>query len=166
MPRARKAARSYRAPNQVALDQVREMFSDPMAIPDLMVWRRFFFAELPTPELRQAFAELYPQEYLDVFRCISHSHDKYPASVDYGSPFRRSWTFYQENPASVPFDPPDLRGVPYRDRQRIMAEARCQWWQANAWPMTAEEIHWLGTRGVERPSTPKVLSFGKKENTQ
>ena len=128
-----------------------------------------FYRELPTPEDRLAFARVFPESFFDLFEFEASGCDVYPNSVVVASGccvFRRpnfAGEFLSTHPARVPFDPPDMRGVPYRDRQAVMAVARRDWWKANGWPLTNAERAWRDPRATRGPSGGRVLTMGDLE---
>jgi hypothetical protein len=147
MPRQRKASRAYRSPNYTAEQRVRERCKSPWL--KVVLQSDTFYKEFPTKEERDAFRAIRPGWSLELFGFTELSSDLWPASSRFGYPFRRSLDFYDTATVASSFDAPDLRTVPYRDRQGVLAHARGLWWRANRLEMTADEMRWMLKRGTD-----------------
>jgi hypothetical protein len=154
MPRKRKAARAFRQLRSSVHTRIREKFApDSWELIGLMVEN--FHKALPTEAERRAFAEIYPEIFYKLFGFEASAFDQYPALEinHFGCcVFRRENFFAEflaEHPPRLPFTPPNLTDVQYRDRQAVMAKARMEWWRANEWPISEAERRFV-IRGPER----------------
>lgn len=105
-----------------------------------------FFAQLPDPADRAEFATVFPVDYYRIFRFDAHESDTWPASITFGyGVFSRqdfpAWLERQTKPKKA-FNPPDVRGLKLAGVPEL-AQARCRWWIANLWPITATERQWI-----------------------
>jgi len=154
MGRKRPAARAYRSP-------AAKRFENPFAM--VMLTPQTFHEMLPTSEDRQAFAAAFPYQFWSMLECVADPEsERFPTTEVVAAgccAFRRPLGFYKRLRPKAPFDPPDLRGVPYRECQRKMAQARAAFWQANKLKMTPEEQAWLANppaTGTDQENTIRM----------
>ncbi len=148
MPRKRKAARAFRKPSLSVHEEIRRRFA-PDSLDLVLLPVQNFHQQLPTEAERDAFTDLYPEIFYNLFGFESSVYDQYPASIENATGscvFRRqnfATEFLQANPPRCRFVPPDLRGVKYIEQHPVMARARADWWEANGWPTSEAEQRWL-----------------------
>ncbi len=158
MPRKRRAARAFRAPQSSVHARIRQDFL-PGCLALLFLTVENFYDKLRTEAERNAFCDEYPEVFYDLFNLESSVFDQYPASVVVatGSCVFRRWNFaaeyLQAHPPRTRFIPPDLRNLPYLERHPAMAGARAGWWKTNGWEMTDAEARWC-LYGPPKPTAP------------
>jgi hypothetical protein len=127
----------------------------------LLLTDKNWHTQLPTLAERQAFNELYPDQALDEWGFVTQESDNQPASSEYKTRdiFKRSRDFYQGRFPRLPFDPPDLAGVPFSDKYRVEAVARGRWFQENGLKITAKERAWIKDGPAPSPHRETVAQI-------
>jgi len=122
------------------------------------------FHTMLTQEERQAFAQLYPREFLKMWGFERHGLEHFPSAADHQTRFFRRWDILQYlevHPVAHTrvFDAPDLRSVQYADRYMSMARARARWWIECKLPVLETELEWLKRHAPNLlPAADKCLS--------
>jgi hypothetical protein len=105
-----------------------------------------FYEMFGMPDERTAFAKLYPDEFARMFGLERKSHGHPPASIDCVTAVFQRWNiieFLRVHTVTHLFDAPDLRPVPFADRDLAMALTRARWWMECKLPILQTEVEWL-----------------------
>ncbi len=152
MPRKPKTGRRFNTnPEPATREEIRERFSSAVKMWCICDHARFLAELLPAE--RRTFAEVFPAEFLDLWRFVAHESDEWPASIHHGEPFRRPLEFYDGREISG-FEPPVITGKPgpqYPAERLALILARGRFWLQQNWPMADAEKVWLETEGHPEP---------------
>ena len=133
--------------------EVRRRCANEFVLDEAYSWPERFWNLFESVGLRRAYAQEYPERFYYTFN-FQDDGNRRPSNSRKGYYlFTRPnfMGFLEAHPASAPFDVPDLRDVPYQDRQLVLLRARADWWKENGLPVNDQEAAWYRARlAIER----------------
>jgi hypothetical protein len=169
MPRKPKTGRQFQsAGHQSAEDRIRQRYSNRFAFFGLH--RENFNAELPSPEERQAFVNVFRDRFLGMFDCVLDPDNDGEDYYLHAGPqvFQRSDAFWQRRReiAFTGFDAPELETITgtrwWERREAAIAAARARWFRENGLRITTAERAWLrGHEASTKQAAPRTAEVSR-----